>query len=103
MIGRMWHAVSAGMLAVVVAKQTIQTACPKDTPTTPQSGEVITTQDGVRLRVETVVSGLEIPWSLNFAPDGRLFVTERPGRVRIVSPGGNAELALTVDDVYAQG
>ena len=99
----MSHAVSAGMLAVVLATQTIQTACPKDSPTTPQTGEVFTTRDNVRFRVETVLTGLEIPWSMNFAPDGRLFITERPGRVRIVTLGGSSELALTLDGVYAQG
>ena len=31
-----------------------------------------------------LVTGLEIPWAVDLAPDGRLFVTERPGRVRIV-------------------
>ena len=92
------------MLAVVLATQTMQTACPKDSPTTPQAGgDVITTQDGARIRVETVFTGLEIPWSLNFAPDGRVFVTERPGRVRIFATSGTSELALTVDDVYAVG
>ena len=99
----MSHAVSAGMLAVVLATQTMQTACPKDSPTTPQTGEVFTTRDNVRFRVETVLTGLEIPWSMNFAPDGRLFITERPGRVRIVTLGGSSELALTLDGVYAQG
>ena len=99
----MWHAASAGMLAVVLATQTMQTACPKDSPTTPQTGEVFTTRDNVRFRVETVLTGLEIPWSMNFAPDGRLFITERPGRVRIVTLGGSSELALTLDGVYAQG
>jgi len=100
----MWHAASAGLLAVVLATQTTQTACPKDSPTTPQTSEAFTTRDGVRFRVETVLTGLEIPWSMNFAPDGRLFVTERPGRVRIVTPGSSSsDLALTIDDVYAQG
>jgi aldose sugar dehydrogenase len=99
----MSHAVSAGMLAVVLATQTMQTACPKDSPTTPQTGEVFTTRDNVRFRVETVLTGLEIPWSMNFAPDGRLFITERPGRVRIATLGGSSELALTLDGVYAQG
>jgi aldose sugar dehydrogenase len=97
----MWHGVSAGVLAVVLATQT--TACPKDGPTTPQTGDVITTRDGVRFRVETMLTGLEVPWSLNFAPDGRLFVTERPGRVRIVTLGGSSELALTLDGVFNQG
>jgi glucose/arabinose dehydrogenase len=97
------HAVSAGLLAVVLATQGMQTACPKDSPTTPQTGETFTTRDGVRFRVETVLTGLEVPWSLNFAPDGRLFVTERPGRVRIVTLGGASELALSLDGVFVQG
>jgi glucose/arabinose dehydrogenase len=99
----MSHAFSAGLLAVVLATQGMQAACPKDSPTTPQTGETFTTRDGVRFRVETVLTGLEVPWSLNFAPDGRLFVTERPGRVRIVTLGGASELALTLDGVFAQG
>jgi glucose/arabinose dehydrogenase len=81
----------------------MQTACPKDSPTTPQTGETFTTRDGVRFRVETVLTGLEVPWSLNFAPDGRLFVTERPGRVRIAALGGASELALSLEGVFAQG
>jgi glucose/arabinose dehydrogenase len=99
----LWHGVSTGVLAVVLATQTIQTACPKDSPTTPQTGDVITTRDGVRFRVETLLTGLEVPWSLMFSPDGRLFITERPGRVRIATLGGSNELALTLDGVFAQG
>lgn len=109
----MWHAVNAGLLAVVLAAQATQTACPRDSPTTPetpnpqtpnpQTSEVFTTRDGVRFRVETVLTGLEIPWSLNFAPNGRLFVTERPGRVRIVGASGSSELALTLSDAFTQG
>ena len=38
-------------------------------------------------RVVTVVKGLEHPWSLAFLPDGRLLITERPGRLRIVRDG----------------
>jgi glucose/arabinose dehydrogenase len=37
--------------------------------------------------VQLVAGGLEAPWSMDLAPDGRLFVTERPGRVRIVKLG----------------
>ncbi|MCS7234927.1 MAG: PQQ-dependent sugar dehydrogenase [Armatimonadota bacterium] len=40
-----------------------------------------------RPQVVEWVRGLEIPWSLAFAPDGRAFVTERPGRVRVVRDG----------------
>ena len=70
----------------------------------PSPDQVFATTDGVRFRVEVVVKGLEIPWSLAFAPDGRLFVTERPGRVRIVDIGrGTSDVALTLDDVFAEG
>ena len=33
----------------------------------------------------SVVDGLEFPWSLAFLPDGRMLVTERPGRLRIIA------------------
>jgi glucose/arabinose dehydrogenase len=42
----------------------------------------------VAFDVVTLVRGLESPWGLAFLPDGRILVTERPGRLRIVSPQG---------------
>ena len=39
-------------------------------------------------RVVTVAHGLVNPWSLAFLPDGRMLVTERPGRMRIVNADG---------------
>jgi glucose/arabinose dehydrogenase len=40
-------------------------------------------QAATAFRVETVVGGLEVPWSIVFAPDGRMIFTERAGRVRV--------------------
>lgn len=44
-------------------------------------------------RIETVTEGLEYPWAMAFLPDGRMLVTERPGRLRLIEADGklNAE------------
>src|SRR5215203_7201286 len=56
------------------------------------------------LTVETVARGLNHPWALAFLPDGRMLVTERPGRLRIVEPGGRVSAPLGgVPAVYARG
>ena len=39
------------------------------------------------LSTEAVLRGLEAPWAIDFAPDGRIFLTERPGRIRIARDG----------------
>jgi glucose/arabinose dehydrogenase len=54
------------------------------------------------LAVQTVASGLVRPWSLAFLPDGRMLVTERPGRMRIVARDGQVSPPLgNVPKVFA--
>jgi len=40
------------------------------------------------LRVEEVTTGLEFPWGLAFLPDGRMLVTEKPGRLLLLGADG---------------
>src|SRR5947207_7430487 len=55
-------------------------------------------------KVETFAKGLVHPWGLAFLPDGRLLVTERPGRLRIVGKDGKLSAPLQgVPKVYASG
>ena len=69
------------------------------------AGEVEGTQSGeVRFKVETVVGGLEVPWSIVWAPDGRMIFTERPGRVRVFENGKlRAEPLAKISDVESSG
>lgn len=62
-------------------------AC-KQPPAGQGAGEVVTAQGAaVSFRVEKVIGGLEVPWSIVWAPDGRMIFTERPGRVRVFENG----------------
>jgi glucose/arabinose dehydrogenase len=57
-----------------------------------------------QLEVQTIASGLVNPWALAFLPDSKMLVTERPGRMRIVSPEGQLSPPLKgVPDVMASG
>jgi aldose sugar dehydrogenase len=55
------------------------------------------------VRVTEVARGLEIPWGLGFAPDGRVFVTERPGRIRVLREGGAPAPYLDLGEVVHRG
>jgi glucose/arabinose dehydrogenase len=74
----------------------------EDTPT--HFPDAKAAPDADRVKVETLADGLDHPWGLAFLPDGRLLVTERPGRMRLVDRNGRLSAPLAgVPEVYAQG
>ena len=66
-------AIGVGIMSA--ASLSAQAQAPKSPTPAPVNGVI---------RAETVAKGLEHPWALEFMPDGRIVVTERAGRVRIV-------------------
>jgi len=53
--------------------------------------------------VEMVAEGLKNPWSIDFLPDGRILVTERPGNLRIVANGKLSEPIKGLPRIKAKG
>ena len=89
------------MRATAVFAAALVAACSAGTPSQAED-RVIATQAGP-LELATVVEGLEHPWSLAFLPEGRMLVSERPGRLRIVAPEGGLSAPLAgVPEVYAK-
>lgn len=51
--------------------------------------------DGLKMESAIVADGLEHPWGMDQLPDGRWLVTERPGRLRIISQDGTVSEPLS--------
>lgn len=57
-----------------------------------------------KIEVQTVAENLDVPWAIAFAPDGRMFVTERVGKVRVIENGAlQSEPMLTLNVGRVEG
>src|SRR5881392_1944819 len=73
-------------------------------PLAAQTTKAPPVKTGQAIKVETFAKGLVHPWGMAFLPDGRLLVTERPGRLRIVGRDGTLSAPLQgIPKVYASG
>jgi glucose/arabinose dehydrogenase len=79
----------AAVLPVLVVAQ--------DTAQNRQEGEIVQSSTGA-VRVERLAT-LEFPWGMAYLPDGRLLVTEKPGRLRIYDDGSLSEPIANVPKV----
>ena len=64
----------------------------------------VVVSEKARFRMVTVAEGFERPWSVAFLPEGRMLVTEKPGRLRLVGPDGTLSKPIrNVPEVLSQG
>ncbi len=67
------------------------------------NAQTVDTKSG-KVVIETLAEGLDHPWGMAFLPDGRLLVTERAGRLRILGTDNKLSPPLAgVPEVYASG
>jgi glucose/arabinose dehydrogenase len=68
---------------------------PEQKPATAGQTDAPEQKSGVAFDVLTVAEGLVNPWSLAFLPNGKMLVTERPGRLRVISADGKLSAPVT--------
>ncbi|HEY9884737.1 MAG TPA: PQQ-dependent sugar dehydrogenase, partial [Thermosynechococcaceae cyanobacterium] len=92
--------------ATETTTQTTQTAA-KPVAAKPASCRLVENgfgpQGQVKVRVEEVVTGLDVPWGIAFLPNRDLLVSERSGRVRLVQKGKLRPQAIATINVSDRG
>ena len=83
-------AVAVGSLALA-QQASVETRPPNattQTPAAPAQTRAPEQKSNVAYELVPVAEGFVNPWALAFLPDGRMLVTEKPGRLRVVTPDG---------------
>jgi glucose/arabinose dehydrogenase len=97
---------AAALVLAAASGAPVKTAPPNGQgqhPAFPGQTRAPETRLGVAYKVEVAASGLEHPWAIAFLPDGRMLVTERPGRLRVVTQGRLSAPATGLPKVDAVG
>jgi glucose/arabinose dehydrogenase len=89
---------------VIFIREKVDSARRSKTTFAKPLGDTVVTSEEHKFRLELVTEGLETPWSIAFLPDGRMLVTEKPGRLRIVDKGKlMPEPVAGVPKVWSEG
>ncbi len=72
---------------VVYLREMGARAAERKTTVAKPAANAVASSEVHRYRLEPVADDLEVPWSMAFLPDGRLLVTEREGRLRVIENG----------------
>ncbi len=74
------------------------------TPTVPTTPATPAVGEGIEALAELVAEELKAPWALDFAPDGRIFITEKEGNIRVFANGELQDAPyLIIEDVAPEG
>src|SRR4051812_23520501 len=107
----MTRAIAAFGLVVTAALVAACDSTPAAAPTTSSARSATSAATSVaepgpgkEFTVQVVASGLEHGWDIGFLPDGKLLVTQRPGKLALVSPGGKVdEVKADFSDMLVAG
>jgi len=82
------------MFRLVLAGSAVLAVAPLAVAPLPAAAQQTFNSSAGPLTVETITMGLANPWALAFLPDGRMLVTEKPGRLRLVTRDGKMSPSL---------
>ncbi|EMD27347.1 hypothetical protein C791_2359 [Amycolatopsis azurea DSM 43854] len=103
---RGWHADAMRTTAVAAFASLflLVTACSGASSEQVQSAPPVTSKPAVsKLKVEQVTAGLEHGWDVGFLPDGKILVTQRPGKLALVDGGTKRDVTADFSDVLVRG
>ncbi len=91
-------------VVAIASLSLLVTACSGASSETVQSAPPVTSKPSVtKLKVEQVTAGLEHGWDVGFLPDGKILVTQRPGKLALVEGGTKRDVAADFSDVHVRG
>lgn len=96
------------LLTLIAVCLTLVLACKASPPSSPTpeptpAPSKPSTDASPSIVIEVLVTGLDTPWAIDFAPDGRIFISERPGSIRIVKDGALQPQPWITLEVAEQG